>query len=145
MCLFGVTNEGNEEEVGYIYGVFRVGLGGFGPNRLRPKGHSKPRGPLATARLRVMVSGRGFGSHIYIYNTYIHHISCTKVTFSFNNIYIHKILQGVRSEKPRVSHYPQVLRTFVPKVKAATAKLACFNGVSHHPPVSLEFRPEIRL
>ena len=33
------------------------------------------------------------------------------------------ILQDVCSGKPRVSHYPHVLRTFVPKVKAATVKL----------------------
>ena len=141
-CL--VTNERNGESWGLYTKGSRVGLGisaqmvsAQRPTRDRVA-HSQPGGCESWSRLSYI--------YIYIYITYISHISCTKITFSFNIIYIYtKILQGVRSEKPRVSHYPQVLRTFVPKVEAATAKLACFNGVSHHPPVSLEFRPEIRL
>ena len=131
-------------------GCFGLGLGVSTQTGYGPKAHSQPSDPLATEWLRVVVSGRGFGSHKYIYTTYIIHTYNTYYAQRSRFhliiiIYIYKILQGVRSEKPRVSHYPQVLRTFVPKVEAATAKLACFNGVSHHPPVSLEFRPEIRL
>ena len=84
MCLFGVTNEGNEEEVGYIFiGCFGLGLGVSTQTGYGPKAHSQPSDPLATARLRVMVSGRGFGSHIYIYNTYIRHISSKNHVFIY--------------------------------------------------------------
>ena len=101
--------------------------------------HSQPGGCESWSR--VVVSAL---IYIYILHTY-HTYHAQRSRFHLISYVYTKILQGVRSEKPRVSHYPQVLRTFVPKVKAATAKLACFNGVSHHPPVSLEFRPEIQL
>ncbi|KAJ0614234.1 hypothetical protein HanIR_Chr02g0060121 [Helianthus annuus] len=68
-------------------------------------------------------------SYIYIHNLYIirthyrHIAHQDKSQLSFNIMYTPIQYKMVAREKPRVSHYPQVLRTFVPKVKAVTVKL----------------------